>query len=103
MSECIHGISSDSTCSICKNGPAKPKILRRPSQITKHRILTCRICRLDKQETKFLTVAPPPPEVSYRDDMCRSCNQAIVASKKEFGGTRIEAENRIALQFGRPA
>jgi hypothetical protein len=97
VDECPHGLGDPQTCTLCKRGPAKPKITRSPSVITKHRRFTCIVCGVEKNEDQFPTKTPPPPAMPYRngDEPCRECRVIVRAERKARGGTYKEATIRV--------
>src|ERR1039458_6486145 len=97
VDECPHGLGDPQTCTLCKRGPAKPRITRSPSTITKHRRFTCVVCGVEKAEDQFPTKTPRPPALPYRngDEPCRECRVIVRVERKARGGTYKEATIRV--------
>jgi hypothetical protein len=101
MAECTHGLD-DRTCSICKHGLTKPKRTRRSPTAPKAGTFVCSVCgvkkNLDQVRTKHDPVSDSYP--NNPDNICRHpCNDDIVASRKEQGGTRQEAIERVRARY----
>jgi len=101
MAECLHGLE-DGTCSICRSGPAKPKRKRRSPTAPKAGTFVCSVCGVEKNLDQVRTKYDPATD-SYPnnpDGICRHpCDDDIVASRKEHGGTRQEAIERVRTRY----
>ncbi len=105
MTECPHGMDDPRTCSLCKNGPSRPKRKRRPSSAPKDGTFTCTVCAKSKNLDQLRTKHDPITDTYPRnpDKICRPCDKEIVAYKAAHKGTtRPDAIEHIARKYQGP-